>query len=909
MAPTTPGDEFAPTERLVTRPDIAPGPGGALPPGERIGPYRIAALLGRGGMGEVYRAEQLEPVRRTVALKLLRGHRLDSRQLGYFEVERQVLAQMNHPAIASIFDAGTTADGVPYFAMEYIDGEALTRYCDAARLGLRARLELFVRVCEGVQHAHQKGVIHRDLKPANILVTALDGRALPKIIDFGIATAASRSLAAGGEVAGTPAYMSPEQAGQAPYEVDIRSDVYSLGVLLYELLTGHRPGDYAQEAGTERTTLRPPSRALETLGDAEGQTLARLQGLSLIQLRQHLRRDLDWIVMRAIRQRRDDRYPSAAALAEDVRRYLEDRPVSAAPGGGAYAARKFIRRHRIGLAAGAVVLVALVAGLVLSLYGLWEADAQRRVAEVRRAELEQVAAFQQSMLEGIDIEAMGLGLIARQREQVAAALARAPARPEALAEWDALMAATAPSDLARGLLDEHVLARALAALDRDFAAQPALDADLRQAVAEVYRVIGAYGRAAELLSLVVERRRAADGPDHPDTLRAERELGVALHRSGRLPEARVLQAALRERIAALPDVHEDLRVDVELDHALTLSDQGEIAAAILAQEALLGDLVARAGERDPRTLRVRNNLAISLMRAGRRDEGRAQFESLLALRREVLGAEHEDTLASMGNLAAARGMSGDPEGALELQQETYAILRRQLGEDHPATLSARSNLGSSLSSLARYDESLAHLQYAVEGRKRVLGPAHPQTLRSMLNLGSLLSRMQRHDEALGLQREVLDARRRTLGPEHPDTLNSALNVATSLRDLDRAGEGLELAREAFAARERLLGPQHPDTLAAREGLASVLHGAGRSSEATALLESGLRLEGLSERGRLGFAARLHALYEVRSDASRAAALRAELLDPFLARDPATLDGAARALREEVLREMHPDEED
>ncbi len=906
MVARTPDDEFTPTERLVTRSVGGVVEGESLPKGLLVGRYRIEELLGRGGMGEVYRAEQLEPVRRTVALKLLRQHRLDARQFAYFEIERQLLAQMQHPAIAQIFDAGTTPEGVPYFAMEYIEGQRITHYCEATGLGLRARLELFVRVCEGVQHAHQKGIIHRDLKPANILVTRVDGRPLPKIIDFGIATAASRTLAVAADVAGTPAYMSPEQAGQTPYEVDIRSDVYSLGVVLYELLTGTRPDAVTGEPNTQRTTLRPPSLALDTLPAAEGAALARRYGLSVAQLRQRLRSDLDWIVMHAIHQQRDERYPSAAALAEDLRRYLDDRPVRAAPGGRVYVAHKFVQRHRIGIATGGVVLLALFAGLAMSLYGLWQAEGQRRIAEERSRELEQVAAFQQSMLEGIDIEAMGKGLISKQRGQIEAALQRSAAPAMALADWDALMAQTAPADLARGVLDEHVLARAVATLDRDFGKQPKLGADLRESIAEVYRGIGAYERATELLQVVVESRQHELGSDHVLTLRAERELGTALHRSGKLPEARALQKSLRTRAAAMAGLPDELREGIELDYALTLADQGEVAVAIEVQQGLLTSIVARRGERDPATLKVRNNLAISLMRAGRRDEGRQQFESLLTSRRELLGPEHDDTLATMSNVAAARGMSGDPEGALELQQQSYAIQRRRLGEDHPFTLGDRSNLGSTLNILGRHEEAREHLAYAVAGRRRVLGPTHPQTLRSILNLGAVLSRLKRFDEALAMQREAFDARRATLGPEHPDTLNSAMNVATALRDAGQAMEGLPIAQQTLQARERVLGPTHPDSTDSRLALAGVAHDAGDSTLAIATLEPILTLDGINQRQRLLGAANLHPLYMEAGATAKAGALMRELLDPFMQQDVATLDGAGRNLREEIERRLGGD---
>lgn len=607
--------------------------------------------------------------------------------------------------------------------------------------------------------------------------------------------------------------------------------------------------------------------------------------------------------MRSIRQQRDERYASALAMAEDLRRFLDDRPVRAAPGGRAYVARKFVRRHHIGIVAGGLVLLAVFAGLGMSLYGLWQAEGQRRIAEERSRELEQVAAFQRSMLQGIEIEAMGKGLLAKQRTQVEAALKRPSAPVVLLADWDALMAQTAPADLARGVLDEHVLARAVTTLERDFSAQPRLGADLREAIAEVYRGIGAYARAAELLSEVVATRQRELGAEHMLTMRAERELGTALHRSGKLSEARALQDALRARAAAVADLPDALREGIELDYALTLADQGEIPAAIAVQQALLERVLVSRGERDLESLKIRNNLAISLMRAGRRDEGRKQFESLLGLRRELLGAEHEDTLASMGNLAAARGMSGDPDGALALQQEGYAIQRRRLGEDHPSTLGERSNLGSTLSSLGRLEEAREHLDYAVAGRRRVLGPTHPQTLRSVLNLGSVLSRLKRYDEALALQREAFEARRATLGPEHPDTLNSALNVATGLRDLGRAREGLPIAQQVLVARERVLGVAHPDSTDSRMAIAGVARDAGDRALAIAVLEPVLKLEGADARQRLRTAARLVPLYLEAGAAEKADALKRELLDPFLGQDESALDGVGRSLREEITRQL------
>lgn len=901
---TASDDALDPTQRLSTRavPACAGGEGEEriLQPGERIGHFRIVAVLGSGGMGEVYRAEQLEPVRRTVALKRLRLRRLDARQLAWFEVERQVLAQMQHPAIAQIFDAGTDDDGAPYFAMEYIEGESLLRYCESARLPLRARLELLIRICEGVQHAHQKGIIHRDLKPANILVSTVDGRALPRIIDFGIATAASRSLAAGegGEIVGTPDYMSPEQAGLSSAAVDLRSDVYALGVILYELLTGLRPRGGGDDTAT---TLRPPSRALDTLSErAAG--VAQRQGMSLPRLRRSLRDDLDWVVLKAIAPDRDARYPSAAALADDVRCYLEGYPVAAAPGGRRYVFGKFVRRNRLGIAAAAFALVALLAGLGLSLYGLWQADAQRRVAEARGKQLEEVVAFQQATLQGIDIAAMGAGLIVTQREQLTTQLARDPQRDTMLAQYDAIARRLAPTDLARTALDRFVLAGAIDTIDSDFADQPLVAADLRASAAQVYFAIGMFPRAAELWQRVVDARTDALGADALATLQARNELGSALNRAGDLPGARASQEAMYRIADTRPDLPFELRHRIAADYALTLNDQGETAAALAVQEALLARVIAERGERDTQTLKLRNNIAISLVRAGRREEARTHFEEVLALRRELLPPEHPDTIDSMLNVAAIRGALDDFDGALALQLDVYDILRRLHGEEHPKTLSAVNNLASTLSRMGRGDEAVERLQHVVAIARRTLAPNHPDTMRWINNLAATLTREERFEEALPLQREAHELRIATLGPEHQDTLRSAANVADLLGKLERYDEAIALARVNLAARRSVLGETHQETIESRLLLARLLTDGGDPQPAIDDLEALLATE-LSQAQRVNTLADLHSIYRDAGRTEDAARLRRDALDAVIALDPATLDPAVRFQRERLIRSL------
>ncbi|MEA3197309.1 MAG: eukaryotic-like serine/threonine-protein kinase, partial [Gammaproteobacteria bacterium] len=382
-------------------------------PGTMLGRYKVIRKIGEGGFGVVYMAEQEEPVRRRVALKVVKLG-MDTRSvIARFEAERQALALMEHPNIARVFDAGATATGRPYFVMELVQGVKITEYCDRNQIGMERRLELFMRVCQAIQHAHQKGIIHRDIKPSNILVTLQEGVPVPKVIDFGIATATEERLTdktlltACAQWIGTPAYMSPEQMESSSLGIDTRSDIYSLGVLLYELLTGQTPFDIKEllESGVDemRRTLREreprtPSSRLSTLGGEELTRIAIQRHIEPPQLLSQLRGDLDWIAMKALEKDRTRRYETANGLAMDIQRYLDDEPVVARPPSTVYRFQKAIRRNRLMFSAAAAVVAALVAGIAISTWQTAQArkaqreteaaryDEQRRLMEARAAE-------------------------------------------------------------------------------------------------------------------------------------------------------------------------------------------------------------------------------------------------------------------------------------------------------------------------------------------------------------------------------------------------------------------------------------------------------------------------------------------------------------------------------------------
>src|SRR5581483_3819696 len=393
-APAPPPPPPAPTRRLDPPPSEAPG--------SRIGRYKILEQIGEGGCGVVYVAQQDEPVRRRVALKVIKLGMDTKSVIARFKAERQALAIMDHPNIAKVLDAGATDSGRPFFVMELVRGRQITDYCDEAKLSIRARLDLFVQVCRAVQHAHQKGIIHRDLKPSNILVTVNDGVAVPKVIDFGIAKATNGQqltdktvYTAFEQFIGTPAYMSPEQAVLTSVDIDTRSDIYALGVLLYELLTGRTPFDARELLAIgfdemrrtirDQEPARPPTR-LDTLPAPEASTTAQRRGLDAPKLATELRGDLDWIVMKCLEKDRARRYETANGLALDIQRHLQSEPVAARPPSAVYRLQKLIRRNKVGFFAGAAIASAVVTALIVTSWSLVKADRARRRAVVAEQE-------------------------------------------------------------------------------------------------------------------------------------------------------------------------------------------------------------------------------------------------------------------------------------------------------------------------------------------------------------------------------------------------------------------------------------------------------------------------------------------------------------------------------------------
>lgn len=628
--------------------------------GGTIGPYRLLETLGEGGMGEVWLAEQTRPVRRQVALKIIKAGLDTAQVVARFQAERQALALMDHPAIAKVFDAGSTDQGRPYFAMEYVRGESLTSHCDRHRLSIRERLELFIQVCEGVQHAHQKGIIHRDLKPSNILVTVQDDRPVPKIIDFGVAKATSQPLtehplytALAGFV-GTPEYMSPEQAEMGGIDIDTRTDVYAVGVVLYELLTGVLPLeaksftdqglDEIRRVVREVEPPKPSSRVTHLGGSSTNAAGARKTDPG--HLVRMLRGDLDWIVLKALDKNRTRRYQTINALALDIKRYLADEPVSAGPPSTTYRVRKFARRHRFGVVTAATLLFLL---LISSFTATFQAA---RIARERdRANREALAA-----------------------RRVADFLV-------------GLFRISDPSE-ARGnsLTAREVLDKGAATLDQTLSDQPELQARLQVTIGKVYMNLGLYQPAEQLLQRAAETYQRHLGRDAAESMATQSTLADVHWYQGRVKVAESIYLEIMNRRQQLLGTDHPDTLRAAFDLASTYYGQGRLTDAEELTRNVLEAQKRVLGTEHPDTLASLNNLGALLQHQNRHDEAVAVNAETLKLRQRVFGPKHPDTLRSYSNVGSNYLRLGRLEEAASHLSVAAEQRREVLGEAHPATL-------------------------------------------------------------------------------------------------------------------------------------------------------------------------------------------------------------------------------
>jgi eukaryotic-like serine/threonine-protein kinase len=589
----------------------------------QIGRYRLLQKIGEGGMGEVWLAEQKEPLRRRVALKLVKAGMNTREVIARFESERQALALMDHPAIAKVFDAGSTPDGAPYFVMEYVAGVPITTYCDNHRLSTRERLELFMHVCEGVQHAHQKAILHRDLKPSNILVTEVDGHAAPKIIDFGVAKALSKKLTADtmftrvGALIGTPEYMSPEQAISSNEDIDTRTDVYSLGVIFYELLAGAPPIDLRKVAFEEflrrlrEDEPQKPSTKISAEDPATSSEVARKRHTEPLALAKQIRGDLDSIALKALEKDRSRRYGSPSDFAADIARYLKNEPVVAVPPSAAYRARKFARRYRGPLVTTCAFALVLIAAAIVSIRQSIRANNEAAVAQA-------VNNFLQNDL----------------LAQASAANQSGPAtKPD-------------PDLKVRTALD-----RAAARITGKFDHQPEVEAAIRETIGETYMDLGLYREAKSQLERARDLHIRATGADNPTTLKTVNRLGRVALLQGEYPQGEILLAQnLEIQRRVLGAEHRDTLASMN-----SLANIYRLQGKYSEAEALYGQTLETErrvlGREHPETLSTVNGLAVVYESQGKYAQAETLYAQNLEIQRRVLGPEHPNTLGSMNNLA------------------------------------------------------------------------------------------------------------------------------------------------------------------------------------------------------------------------------------------------------------------
>jgi serine/threonine-protein kinase len=851
--------EGATGDLTATQADLRSGDGedGRLsPPSELVGPYCIVRKLGSGGMGTVYLAERADgEFEQRVALKLLRRGLESDRAAVRFRLERQVLARLQHPSIARLLDGGVSEDGRPYLAMEYVEGEPVAEYCNRRRLGVDERLRLCIAVGRAVAHAHRNLVVHRDLKPGNIMVTA-EGEV--KLLDFGIAKllgtddVEAPALTEPGVRAMTPDYAAPEQVqGDA---ITTATDSYGLGLVLYELLTGHRPFRLRSRTieELERVVLQrrqEPERPSLVVRrprqghDAEGHPIASTaeevaaeRGTTPERLCRRLAGDLDTICLMAIRREPERRYPSPALLVADLERHLDSLPVLARPDTWSYRTRKFVRRHRVGVAAAAAfALLVSAAGVALGLQA-------RRIAR-ERDKAERVSQLLVDLFRISDPgEARGETITAREVldkgfEQVGSGLEDQPeVRAELLDVMGRVYQNLGLYERAAPLLEQAL------AIRRGTAGAP--EEELVESLSHLGLLLmerGEYRESEGLLREALHHARELHGSEHPAVALAENHLGTVLFDQGRYDEADPLLRQSLERLRrSYGERHEHVAGSLN-DLGMLLFARGDYAGAepLLREASTLRREVL--GENHPLTADALSNLASALSRQGRFADAEVAAREALGIRRKVLDPEHPRLATTLNNLALILFSAGQHEAAEPLFREALAIRKSRLDAAHPDTAASLSNLGLQMQTLGRLDEAEALYREALGIRRQAFGGEHVRIGQSLNNLGLLLH--ARNDDAAAevALREGLAMMRDLLGEEHPFVATNLNNLATVLDSSGQDDEAESLYRRALEIRRKVLPPEHPHLAYVQLGLGRLLVARGRAKEAEPLLREALAI--------------------------------------------------------------------
>ena len=813
-----------------------------------IGAYRILDVLGEGGMAVVYLAEQSEPVKRRVALKIVKLG-MDSKQVvARFESERQALAVLDHPNIAKVFDGGITDSGRPYFVMELVHGIPITDYCDDHRLSTNDRVELFAAVCSAVQHAHHKGLIHRDLKPSNLLVGVVDGKPQVKIIDFGIAKATSMSFTDKtlftkiGQLLGTPQYMSPEQADISGLDVDTRTDIYSLGVVLYELLVGVVPVDLTavgeqaiRVAVRERDAPRPSTRITE-LGDTKDE-IAKARSTDPEKLQRQIRGDLDWVVMRAIAKDRTRRYETANALAMECWRFLKHEPVLARPPSAGYLLHRFIRRNRAMVVVGSIALLAVLAGAVAATVGFVQATRAEQAA-LREAETaRQVSDFLIELFEVSDpSEARGNSILAREildrgADRVQTELSSEPEVQAALMNtMGNVYANLGLYDSAQPLLDA-----ALPKSEAAYGRRSTKVARILFGLGELARLRGDFDGAVSRHQEALAIRTELLGEKHLDIAESLHALGVAFYFQSEYEAAEVVELeSLAMYVELLGENDERVaNVNNSLGSVMHNTDRYEEAEkrkrdSLKVFRHLFGDI-------HPNVASVLNDLALVLEDIGRLEEAETTFNESLTIFRRVYPGDHPFIAETQAQLARLMRAMGDTDRSESLYREAIAMLERTVGNEHMLTLRTKDSFGVLLLSTGRFEEAVPIMTETVALHRTLLGERHVNTGRALNNLATLFFLKGDYAQAESYYRESLSIRTERLGDDNADTANSKNNLADLLNRLGQYEEAEQLASEAADSYGKVFSPSYWRAAVARNIHGASLTGLGRYEEAELLL--------------------------------------------------------------------------
>jgi len=778
---------------------------------QQVGPYRILDVLGEGGMAVVYLAQQSEPVNRRVALKILKPG-MDTRQIiARFESERQALAVLDHPNIAKVFDGGITDSGRPFFAMEHVRGEPINDYCDKHRLPTDQRIAIFVDVCSAVQHAHHKGLIHRDLKPSNILVGITDGKPHVKVIDFGIAKATGGTLTDKtlftriGQVVGTPQYMSPEQADLSGLDVDTRTDIYSLGVVLYELLVGALPlelahiAEHAVRLALKEEDPPKPSTRITQLGDTRDD-IAWARQTDPPGLRRQIAGDLDWIVMKSIAKDRTRRYETANALAMECRRYLQHQPVLARAPSAGYILQRFVRRNRISVAAGAIAAIAIMAGAAAATIGMLHAQRAEREA-VREAETARlVSDFLEELFEVSD-------------------------------PYDSDQAST-------DITAHDLIVNGSERLNDELTDRPDIQARLMSTMGGVFVSLGDYDRSQELLDRAITIQTGITPANDLALAKSRFNLGRMYYEQGEYDRsAKELETALTIYSEA-GDADSEAIAEVLEFNASVAVQQSRFADArdILARAA---DIRRRLPDTPPAVLGESvNSLGLALFSMGDYQAANRAFQE--AILHFQNGPKTGLYARAMANLAASHQLIGNSDRAIEVHQDALALKRDVFGPRHIEVAYSLNNLGNLYREMGQFPEAEANLMEALDIFQESLGPQHGNVGVVMIGIGNLLRDAERFDEARSYYADSLPILRQVFGDDSVRVIQSLNGQGYSELMQGNFRNAQALFQQSIAKAEAL-GEPHPELGSAYAGLASVDDSNHSREERDRLFQDGIRI--------------------------------------------------------------------